>query len=285
MQIQADVLAKALKAVLFAASKDLERLPLCAVQIWTEGDRLNLGATDGHWALWWQDVLDQSLPTERIGIPRGDAELLLHALNSLAPDDPECEWPTVTMHLDPAEVIADKFTIRMDLVDLTPQLTEIWRMRTSGQLPWVGVTARFVTSAAKAFCAAAGLKDNVRVSLSFGATELDPILVTCEACEQLTAIIMPAKETPTELRQEVRGEDVLWIRKDTGEVVKVVPRERQVDVPGTEDPVGKAASALGDVAASMGGTVSVEINGEKVVLTAPEKKERKARKKAEEVSV
>lgn len=274
MEIRSDVLYRALKAVLYAASKDTERPQLCAVQIWTEHDRVSLGATDGHWALWWQDVLDADLPTERVGIPRVDAELLLHALHALAPADTESDWPNVTFTLDPPQVECDKFTIRLDAVGLTPQLTEIWRLRESGNIPWVGVTAAFITAASNAFRAAAGLRANMRVSLSFGPTELDPILVSCEACEQLTAIIMPAKETPTEVREEVHGDERRWIRKDTGEVVRTAPVPKQTPIPGTADPLGEAMADMQAVADSIGGAISVEFAGQKITLASARKPKR-----------
>lgn len=278
-------LARALSAVLVAASDDLSRPHLAQVQVWSEDDRLNLATTNGHWACLWTDVLGDSFGSVKIGISRRDAEFLAAVLRLDRPDDAEeAEGEEIELCLGTGiEIECDRWTVRLSdthLQDSAPDLDRLIKGTRRGSVPCIELSSTIVADVRKAFKVCGNLaKDAEHMEFGFGPSILDPVLVTSSSVPELAAIVMPRTPVDVEVT-EVDGER-RYARKDTGEVIHSEQVSKQTCIAGTEpDPVKQSINALQDLADKDGVTMTIS-SGDKSVEIKPRKR---AKKQAAEVT-
>jgi hypothetical protein len=275
VKIASTTLAQALKAAMVAASDDPESTSINLVQLYQDGDKFSVTATDGKWCVWWQDVMD-SVGSGRLNMPMRKAKFVLSVLSLGGECDVEIDWAT-------SSIEADEYTLRKlhDEAVTAPEIERLFRERKNGAIDCVGFNSDLVSDASKAFKAAAGLRDDAVVMMTFGPSFLDPILLTCERSPQLSAIVMPCKVVECEDVIDHESGERRVVRKDTGEVIQTLPIERQTYIPGTEpDPAATVAESMRDFANRTGTTITIESGGSSATIEPEKKKRGRPRKDA-----
>lgn len=199
MELETSKVLSAIKSVIFAASTDVERPHLHAVQMWHTGDRFGMAATNGHWLAQWEDIVAEK-GDAHVTIDLVDAKFLLAVLGHT-----DCE--RVDINVGSCMFNAQKFTVQFTRVDDGPDVKKIFRERQNGQLSAFGIDPRYIGDAAKAFKAALNARDLV-IEVSVGPDDQSPLLLTCPRIEQVACIVMPCRLGADGTEEEQERADV-----------------------------------------------------------------------------